>query len=194
MCSWLLFLHAITGCDFTHFGCWEKDCSPETCKKRLCPSVLCQCVHRTKPGNGCNELGCQAMAVLFGGTGTDSLATIQYNTFSKKVVSSSSFLTPERLPPTEYVTKFHCRRTYFQIMIWIGQQDGMDAVKWGWNVENDQLILIMSQMTAVPDSLLKVIHCNCSNACKTFRCSCRKYGLPCNAACRPCQLGYLASV
>ena len=71
------------------------------------------------------------MAVLFGGTSTDSLATMRYNTFSKKVVSSSSFVTPERLPPTESATKLHCHRTYFQIMIWIGQQDGMDAVKWG---------------------------------------------------------------
>ena len=74
-------------------------------------------------------------------------------------MSSSSFVTPERLPPTESATKLHCRRTYFQIMIWIGKQDGMDAVKWWWNVENDQLIPIMSQMTAAPDSLLKVIHC-----------------------------------
>jgi len=71
------------------------------------------------------------MAVLFGDTSTDSLATMRYNTFSKKVVSSSSFVTPERLPPTESATKLHCHRTYFQIMIWIGQQDSMDAVKWG---------------------------------------------------------------
>jgi len=66
---------------------------------------------------------------------------------SVKIVSSLSFVTPERLPPSEYVTKLHCRRTRFQIMIWIEQQDGIDAVKWGWNVENDQLIPIMSQMT-----------------------------------------------
>ena len=45
-------------------------------------------------------------------------------------------------------------------MTWIGKQDGIDAVNWGWSVQNDQLIQIMSQMTAAPDSLLKVIHCN----------------------------------
>ena len=42
-----------------------------------------------------DELGCQAMAVLFGGNGTDSLATMRYNTFSRKVVTSSSFVTPD---------------------------------------------------------------------------------------------------
>ena len=73
-------------------------------------------------------------------------------------------------------------------MTWIGKQDDIDAVNWGWSMQNHQLIPIMSQMTAAPESLLKIIHCNCSSACRTFRCSCRRYGLPCTAACGPCQL------
>ena len=44
-----------------------------------------------------NDLRCRAMAMLFGGNGTDSLATMQYNTFSRKVVTSSFFVTPECL-------------------------------------------------------------------------------------------------
>ena len=125
------------------------------------------------------------MAVLFGGNGTDSLATMRYNTFSRKVVTSSSFVTPERLPPTESATKFHCRMAHD--MTWTGKQDDIDAVNWGWSMQL-QLIPIMSQMTAAPYSLLKIIHCNCSSAYRTFRCSCRRYGLPCTAACGPCQL------
>ena len=42
-------------------------------------------------------------------------------------------------------------------MTWIGKQDGIDAVNWGWSMQNDQLIQIISQMTAAPDSLLKLI-------------------------------------
>ena len=64
-----------------------------------------------------DNLGCQAMAVLFGGNGTDSLATMRYNIFSKKVVSASSFVSPERLPPTESATKLHFRS-------WSGQERG----------------------------------------------------------------------
>jgi len=45
---------------------------------------------------------------------------------------------------------------------------------------------MMLQMTAAPDSLLKVIHCNRSSAGRTFRFPCRRYGLPCTAACGPC--------
>ena len=35
--------------------------------------------------------------------------------------------------------------------------------------------------------ILKIIHCNCSAGCKSCRCSCSRYGLPCTAACGPCQ-------
>ena len=51
-----------------------------------------------------------------------------------------------------------------------------------------RFVPLMSTMNVAPDSLLKVIHCNCTTACKTLRCSCRKYGLPCTIVCGPCQL------
>jgi len=51
-------------------------------------------------------------------------------------------------------------------MTWIGNQDDIDAVNWGWSMQNHQLIPIMSQMIAAPESLLKIIHCNCSSACR----------------------------
>ena len=54
------------------------------------------------------------MAVLFGRQGTHSLATMRYSTFSKKVVSASSFVTTERLLSTECVTKLHFCMTYLQ--------------------------------------------------------------------------------
>ena len=54
------------------------------------------------------------MAVLFGRQGTNSLATMRYKIFSKKVVSASSFVTTERLLSTECVTKRHLCRTYLE--------------------------------------------------------------------------------
>ena len=62
-------------------------------------------------------------------------------------------------------------------MLWTGMEHG----EWPTDA-------IMLQMTAAaPDSLLKVIHCNCSSACRTFCCSCRRCRLPCTAVCGPCQ-------
>jgi hypothetical protein len=70
---------------------------------------------------------------------------------------------------------------------------------WGWWVkwtrlnggrkqERNELIPIMTDKNTAPDELLKIIHCNCSRDYKSARCSCRRYGLPCTAACGPCQV------
>ena len=123
------------------------------------------------------------MAVLFGGNGTDSLATMRYNIFSKKVVSASSFVSPERLPPTESATKLHFRSWSWQEKrrVWI---PGTGP----WNLKDNRLVPVMSTMNAAPDNLLKIIPGNCSTACQTLRCSCRRYVLPCTTVCGPCQI------
>ena len=54
------------------------------------------------------------MTVLFGRQGTNTLATMRYSTFSKKVASASSFSTTERLFSTECVIKLHFCRIYLQ--------------------------------------------------------------------------------
>jgi len=57
---------------------------------------------------------------------------VWYNNFSKQVVSETSFLTPERLPPTKSATKLHSRRirrVYYHIMTWISKAEGMDAME-----------------------------------------------------------------
>lgn len=190
MCTQLMFIHAMTGCDTTSriFGVGKGTAFQRFLKG---DPVLQSCSNAfTVPNQTTeviDELGCQVMAILFGGKYTTPLATLRYNIFSKKVVSASSFVTPERLPPTESATTLHCRRAYYQIMIWMGKDEGMDAMNWGWNLQDNQFVPVMSRMNAAPDSLLKVIHCNCSNACKTLRCSCRRYGLPCTSACGTCQ-------
>jgi hypothetical protein len=113
---------------------------------------------------------------------------MRFKIFSKKVVSASSFVTPERLPPTASSSKLHFRRVYYQIMVWIGKDSGMDATQWGWSQLDNRFIPVMSTMKAAPDSLLKVIHCNCNLSCQSLRCSCRRNGLPCTAACGQCQV------
>ena len=123
------------------------------------------------------------MAVLFGGNGTDSLAKMRYNIFSKKVVSASSCVSPERLPPTESATKLHFRSWSWQEKrrVWI-------PGTWRGTCKTIGLVPVMSTMNAAPDNMLKIIHCNCSTACKTLRCSCRRYGLPCTTVCLPFQI------
>lgn len=162
----MLFIHAITGCGvskYTTFGKILKENSfPRSCVKDFIPKQTTEVP---------DKLGCQVMVVLFGDEHTDSLSAMRYNVFSKKVVSASSFVTPERLPPTESATRLHCRRSYYQIMVWMEKAEGMDVMDWGWSLQDNQYVSIMSRLNASPDTLLKVIHCSCFTACKTLICS-----------------------
>ncbi|KAK3880070.1 hypothetical protein Pcinc_015409 [Petrolisthes cinctipes] len=192
LCSQLLFIHAFTGCDTTSriFSVGK-----QTAFQKLVngESTIQSCAnvfllpHQAR--NVIEDHGTKAMAVLFGGKSSDSLASLRYNLFSKKIVTAKSFVAPERLPPTESTTKYHCQRVYFQIMVWIGKEGDMNTVDWGWKLVDNRFLPVMTSKTAAPECLLQMIHCNCTTACQTQRCSCRAYGLPCMPACGPCQVG-----
>jgi len=72
--------------------------------------------------------------------------------------------------------------------LWCGWawQMTTNPTDWGWNEESRQLIPVMTEKNAAPEELLNVVHCNCLAECKSSRCSCQRYGLPCSAACGPC--------
>jgi len=191
LCTQLLFLHSFTGCDSTSrvYGVGKKSVFQKLVKDdqvlKLCADTF------TSRGVSIAEiknLGSQAMTVIFGGESTCSLAAMRYNIFTKKVAAAKSFVTPERLPPTESATKFHCLRVYYQVMVWMGMESDLDPLDWGWGLENNRFVPIMTAMNAAPYTLLKMIHCNCTTACGTPRCSCRKNGLPCTSACGSCQV------
>ncbi|KAG7169069.1 hypothetical protein Hamer_G018838 [Homarus americanus] len=190
MCSQLLFIHAFTGCDTTSriFSVGKKSAFQKLVNGELTIQTCANVFLLPNQANSVIEdLGSKAMAVLFGGKSTDSLASLRYNLLIKKIVSAKSFVSPERLPPTTSSTKYHSFRVYYQIMVWTGKESDMNAVDWGWKLEDNQFVLVMTKKTAVPESLLQMVHCNCTTACRT-RCSCRGYGLPCTPACGPCQI------
>ena len=66
----------------------------------------------------------------------------------KKITTAKSFVHPERLPPTLFSIKSHGLRVYYQIMVCMSTDDGMDALEWGWKVDNNQMIPIMTDMKA----------------------------------------------
>jgi len=191
LCSQLLFIHAFTGCDTTSriFGMGKRTLFQKATKgdKELESLALAF----TKPGQSVDaieEYGKQSMVLLYAGKQSDSLASLRYSVLKKKVVSVSSFVAPARLPPTASATIFHSLRAYYQIMIWLGLQSNLDPTGWGWKIEDKQFAPVMTLKKPAPDNLLKIVHCNCTTACTTRRCTCRRYGLPCTSACGQCQL------
>uniref|UniRef100_A0A8C4Q7P4 HTH OST-type domain-containing protein n=1 Tax=Eptatretus burgeri TaxID=7764 RepID=A0A8C4Q7P4_EPTBU len=189
MCSQLLFIHAFTGCDTTSciFRVGKKSAFQKLANGESTIQTCANAFLLPKQANNVIEdHGSKAMAVMFGGKSTDSLASLRYNLLMK-IVSAKSFVTPDDLPPTESSTKYHCLRVYYQIMVWIGKESDMNAVDWGWKLKHNRFVPVMTKKTAAPESLLQMVYCNCTTACRTPQCSCRQYGLPCMPACGPCQ-------
>jgi len=98
------------------------------------------------------------MVHLFGGKFNDTLSSLHNIIFTKKVATAKAFVTPERLPPTSYSTRFHSLRVCFQIMVWMGMANDTNPTEWGWKRENNQFIRITTEKIAAPDELLKNIH------------------------------------
>lgn len=194
VCADLLFAHASSGCDTTSriFGVGKKSGLQKIIKRE---SVFCNCAKifcSPKADQVAVETaGCQAMISLFNGKQSDSLASLRYSYLCKKVATARTLVTPERLPPTVSAANFHSRRTYLQVMVWMGRNEGMEPTDWGWtkDIQGGQLIPVMMNTSPAPDILLKMVHCNYSTGCSSFKCSCKKHGLDCSISCGLCQEG-----
>jgi hypothetical protein len=126
----------------------------------------------------------------YNGKSADNLTKLRCVLFMA-MVSKSLRLQPENLQPTEQAAKYHARRVHLQVCQWKTLDlNILEANNWGWQLNEDQLRPIMTDIERAPEWLLKFICCNCNplskNACSSRVCSCKKNGLPCIAACGKC--------
>ena len=67
----------------------------------------------------------------------------------------------------------------------------LNAFEWGWSDKNNVMVPITTDMDIAPPGLQSDIRCNCKvsskNPCSTKSCTCKKYGMPCIAACYGCR-------
>lgn len=90
--------------------------------------------------------------------------SLRYNVLSKKIICY-----PDHLLPTESSTKYHCQRVDYQIMVWAEMGSDMNPVDWGWKLEDNQFVPVMTNKAAAPERLLQMIHCNCTTPCQTSK-------------------------
>ena len=50
-------------------------------------------------------------------------------------------------------------------MAWMSVRSGMNPINWGWKIDKDELVTIMTDVNVVPDIFLKIIPCNCKICC-----------------------------
>ena len=188
LCKSLLFIHAISGCDTTSrpYGIGKTSAMnkyhelQEHAKIFMMPS---------KTHKEIEQAGHHSLVALYGCLPGTELNFERAARFSSKVVTSSSHLPPEKLPPTMDAAKFHSYRVYHQIQVWLG--NNLDPLKWGWNMQKTQrgeiLKPLRMEQAPAPTSLLNLIKCNCRGQCDRNTCTCRKHGLTCTLACRQCK-------
>ena len=88
--------------------------------------------------------------------------TLRCSILSSKVATAKSFVIPEKLPPATISAKFHALRTHLQVMQWMGKDNGLDESKWGCEMKDGKFVPVIMDQDPAPESLLKMIRCNCS--------------------------------
>ena len=180
----LLFMHAISGCDTTSrpYGIGKATVLMKYAVLKTTASVF-KCPSSSP--ESIEKAGEDALLKMYGCTSA-TLNSARVAKFSSKVSTSTTYVPPEKLPPTSHGAIFHSKRTYHQVQAWLGND--LSPEEWGWKLSSsgDGLVPIKMTQAAAPERLLKIIRCNCVS-CERKSCTCRKNALLCTPACGNCK-------
>lgn len=187
VCSLILFIHAVLGCDTTsRVHGLGKGIPLKKAKSSAKFRELAGVFNRP---DVCKEeivvAGEKALLELYNAGSYSSLDALRYSMFCQKVATGKASLQPESLPPTSSAASFHSQRVYLQVQEWRGNT--LQPQNWGWRLSDGNLIPIRMDRPPAHEMLLEIIRCNCKTDCSTLRCSCKKNGLECSAACGFCN-------
>ena len=78
------------------------------------------------------------------------------------MAANSTKIKPEALPPTKRVAHFHSLRVYLQLHEWDNlNSEVLKTGYWGWKIENNTFVPIMTDELPATSDNLNVIRCNC---------------------------------
>ena len=177
ICSNILFLHAVLGCDTTsHLYGIGKGTSLKKFKlsRHFRKQAKVFATESATPKE-ISTVGEQALVILYNGTPGESLDYLRYKRFYEKVSTNTSCIHPQTLPPTSAAAKYHSLRVYFQILEWKGSGDKISPLEWRWKKSDGKLMPVLIDLPPAPDELLKMMRCNCHTDCSSVRCTCKKH-------------------
>ena len=188
ICSKLLFIHAITGCDTTSrlYGIGKASSLLKIYSSNELGKIA-DVFMTDQVNRDIIKAGENALVILYNGDPGQNLNALRFKNFQEKVLKSYKYVDARELPPTSEAAKFHCLRVYYQIQVWMGKSEHLDPKKWGWEIASDQLMPIKTDMPPAPKELLNIFRCNCKTGCSTKRCTCRRHALECTPACGECR-------
>ena len=189
ICSHILFLHAMLGCDTTsrlyYIG------KSTILKKFKAKTILHHSAQIfNNPNSTAKEIkfaGEKALVNIYNGKSNESLNTLHYRQYCEKLATNTTQVEPRTLPPTSAAAKFHNYRVFLQTCQWKSLDCDLSPDLWGWTKDDAVLSPTMTDLPPAPEDLLKIILCNCLTNCQNARCSCIKHGIKCSVACGHCH-------
>lgn len=189
VCSSILFLHAVLGCDTTSrlYGIGKNKAVVKVKNDVFFARQAEVFVDSRSSPENVIEAGNHALVSLYNGAEDETLNSLRLRMFYEKTARSTAALEPRTLPPTSGAAKYHSLRVYQQVQVWLGNGDQKPPEQWGWKVSDGRLVPILTDNPPAPQHLLEVIRCSCKTGCYTMRCTCKKNGLDCSMACSECR-------
>lgn len=188
--SSLLFTHAMSGCDTTSapYGKGKKKAFALMDNDRELREEVAVFNYPDSSPDAIAVAGEKFLLALYGAAkGTGSLNELRYymyhSTTAKRGLGSNFQLAS--LPPTSAAARQHSFRVYHQVQLWRGIH--YPETQWGWRVVcGSNLFPVTTLEAAAPETLLKLIYCQCKAECVKV-CRCRKAGLRCSPMCGQCR-------
>ena len=167
LCTHILFLHAVLGCDTTSrlYGIGKGASLKKFSSSSHFREMAKVFARKSVSSDDIAAAGEQALVSLYNGQQAESIDSLRYKRFCAKVAVSTSHIEPQSLPPTSSAAKYHSLRVYYQISQWKSSRDGLKPEDWVWRRSEGRLIPIQMDLPPAPAELLKVIRCNCQTDC-----------------------------
>ena len=189
ICSNILFLHALLGCDTTSrlFGIGKA----AVLKKFRTNKALQQTAKVFDSVSASAEeiqlAGEKALVIMYNGKKDETLNALRLSRYCEKVAKSLNRVEARSLPPTSAVARYHSYLVYLQICQWKSLHCTLREESWGWEVTESGFVPIFTDLPPAPADLLKIIRCDCTTDCCSGCCTCRENGMKCTFACGHCQ-------
>ncbi|WAR03769.1 hypothetical protein MAR_010327 [Mya arenaria] len=166
LCTHMLFMHAILGCDTTSrlYGIGKG----AAIKKIITSNVF------------------RLEATVFG-TSSASTADVVAAGENALVCLYNGKPGPQSLPPTSAAAKYHSLRVYYQVQQWKGTVNNLLPQDWGWKESDGLLFPVQTELPPAPQEHLQVIRCSCKTDCSNLRCTCKKHNIECSVVCSKCK-------
>ncbi|CAG9760430.1 unnamed protein product [Ceutorhynchus assimilis] len=185
VCGNLLAIHCLTGCDTT--SAFYK------IGKRTAFDMLTRNINvLAEIGNLPNlseeeaiELSTRYVYTLYKNKNKDIVNLNEMRCF----LTSTTNRTAAELPPTDDAFKQHLKRCIYQLKIWYSSHQAEnhfeDPSRYGWILEENVWVPVLSTQEPVPDNLRKILSIRCSDKiCNNSRCICVTQGLKCCTECK----------